>query len=144
MSVHTEGEAKRGNRFIEAARQDIGQVLAATGLVVIFAFFSIMRPVFHEWQNISNILMSTTVTGLLALGVTFVIITGGIDLSIGTTMTLAAVVVGKIVVVQNLPLWMGVVGGILCGAAVGAVNGTLITALKLPPDRKSTRLNSSH
>ena len=133
MSVHTEGEAKRGNRFIEAARQDIGQVLAATGLVVIFAFFSIMRPVFHEWQNISNILMSTTVTGLLALGVTFVIITGGIYLSIGTTMTLAAVVVGKIVVVQNLPLWMGVVGGILCGAAVGAVNGTLITALKLPP-----------
>jgi ribose transport system permease protein len=121
------------NRFIEAARREIGQVLAVSGLAVICIFFSIMRPVFREWQNISNILLSTTVTGMLALGVTFVIITGGIDLSIGTSMTLCAVTIGKILVVYKGPLWLGVLGGIAVGAAVGAINGTLITALKLPP-----------
>jgi ribose transport system permease protein len=77
--------------------------------------------------------MSTTVTGMLALGVTFVIITGGIDLSIGTTVALVAVMVGKVVVSWHGPMWLGFIVGILMGALVGFINGVLITALRLPP-----------
>ncbi len=121
------------SKMPEAFSKDIGQVLAASGLVVIVAFFSIMKPVFRTWQNISNILVATTVFGLLALGVTFVIIAGGIDLSIGTSMTLCAIVIGKIVVTYKGPFWLGFIGGIITGMVIGAINGVLITRLKLPP-----------
>jgi len=115
-------------------RREIGQVLALASLVVLFGFFSIMRPVFYSWTNVSNgILMSTTVTGLLAVGITFVIITGGIDLSVGTSTTLCAVLVGHYVVGWHLPLWSGFVIGMAFGALIGALNGAMIAFLKLPP-----------
>lgn len=136
MSDVVKGQAEEqiGNRFMNLIRREIGQVFALAGLVAIFAFFSIMQPAFYSWLNISNgILMSTAVVGLLALGVTFVIITGGIDLSVGTSMTLCAVLVGHYVVGWNLPLWSGLLLGMFFGAAVGAVNGALIAFLKLPP-----------
>ena len=76
-------QAEGSNKVMAFVRREIGRVTALASLVVIFAFFTIMRPVFASWANVSGgILMSTTVIGLLAIGVTFVIITGGIDLSV--------------------------------------------------------------
>lgn len=126
-------DAESGNKIMNLIRREIGQVLALASLVVIFGIFSILRPVFYSWQNVSAILMSTTVVGMLALGVTFVIITGGIDLSIGTSVALVAVTVGLVVVKWNGPFWLGFVVGIFVGAFIGFVNGILITALRLPP-----------
>ncbi|CAN2222426.1 AraH Ribose/xylose/arabinose/galactoside ABC-type transport systems, permease components [Candidatus Nanopelagicaceae bacterium] len=115
-------------------KREIGRVTALASLVVIFAFFTIRRPVFASWENVSGgILMSTTVIGLLAIGVTFVIITGGIDLSVGTVMALVAVIVGKTVMAAGLNVWQGMIFGMLVGAVLGAINGILITVLKLPP-----------
>ncbi len=133
--LKTAGEEVQGESKIkEIIRREIGQVLALGSLVVLFAFFSIMRPVFYSWANVSNgILMSTTVTGLLAIGITFVIITGGIDLSIGTGTALCAIMVGKLVVAWHLNLAGGVIVGVVVGGLLGVVNGILITLLKLPP-----------
>ena len=64
------------------------QFLAFASLLVIFAFFSLASPNFFTYSNVTNILFSTVVIGTLALGTTFVIITAGIDLSIGTGMAL--------------------------------------------------------
>src|SRR5207253_2344247 len=75
---------------------------------------------------------ATTVNGVLALGVTFVIITGGIDLSIGTVMTLSAVMTGTFATVWQLPLPLAVVAGLGTGALAGLVNGMLIAKLKIP------------
>ena len=93
-----------------------------------------MNPVFASWANVSGgILMSTTVIGLLAIGVTFVIITGGIDLSVGTMMALVGIIVGKSVMAMSLNVWSGILLGLTVGAVLGAINGLLITVLKLPP-----------
>ena len=127
-------KAQSSNQVTAFLRREIGRVTAVASLVVIFSFFTIMRPVFASWANVSGgILMSTTVIGLMAIGVTFVIITGGIDLSVGTSMALVAVIVGKTVMAANLNVWSGILFGMLVGALLGAINGLLITLLKLPP-----------
>ena len=74
------------------------QFLAFASLIAIFLFFSIASSNFLNYANVTAILFSTVVIGLLALGTTFVIITGGIDLSIGTGMTLCAVISGVLIV----------------------------------------------
>lgn len=80
-----------------------------------------------------GILLSTAVIGILALGATFVIITGGIDLSVGTVMTLSSVLTGLIVVTAELPIILGVLGGIATGAFCGMLCGVAITKLQIPP-----------
>ena len=114
-------------------RAQIQQSLAFATLVVLLVFFSFASSNFFTWSNISGILLSTAVIGILALGTTFVIITGGIDLSIGTGMTLAAVMTGIFLVNLELPLIVGVIGGILTGGLMGFVNGFNIAILRLPP-----------
>ena len=115
------------NRVSAFVRREIGRVAALASLVIIFTFFTIMRPVFASWANVSGgILMSTTVIGLLAIGVTFVIITGGIDLSVGTSMALVAVITGKTVMAYDLSVWSGILLGMVVGALLGAVNGILV------------------
>src|ERR1044071_10516942 len=73
------------------------QTLLAFGvLIAMVVVFSIASPNFLQFDNIVGILLATAVNGVLALGVTFVIIAGGIDLSIGTVMSLSAVVTGVV------------------------------------------------
>lgn len=114
-------------------RAKLQQSLAFGTLIVLVIFFSIASSNFFSWSNISSILLATAVIGILALGTTFVIITGGIDLSIGTGMTLAAVMTGIFLVNMQLPLIVGVLGGIATGALMGVINGVNIAILKLPP-----------
>ncbi|CAB4678873.1 MAG: ABC transporter permease [Actinobacteria bacterium] len=129
-----DGEVEGGSKIAALVKREIGRVLALGSLVVIFIFFTIMRPVFASWENVSGgILMSTTVIGLLAIGTTFVIITGGIDLSIGTATALVAIIVGKTVQSMHLNVWSGILVGLIVGGILGVINGLLITILKLPP-----------
>src|SRR2546428_9339916 len=79
------------------ARSDaVQRLLAFAALIVIIIVFSLASPNFLQFDNIVGILLATTVNGILALGVTFVIITAGIDLSIGTVMTLSSVITGPL------------------------------------------------
>ncbi|MET4622710.1 ribose transport system permease protein [Arthrobacter sp. 2762] len=114
-------------------RSSLQQLLAFGSLIVLVIFFGAMNSRFLVPSNLSDILLSTVVIGLLALGATFVIITGGIDLSVGTGMSLCSVMTGVVLTYLGLPLWAGVIGGILMGAVIGAVNGFLISFLKIPP-----------
>lgn len=109
------------------------RVLAFAALIVLFIVFSLASPNFLTFSNIVGILLSTAVNGVLALGVTFVIISGGIDLSIGTVMTFAAVMTGVFITTWQLPVPLGVLGGLAAGAACGFVNGLIIAKLKIPP-----------
>ncbi|GAB3254849.1 ABC transporter permease [Arthrobacter pigmenti] len=114
-------------------RSSLQQFLAFASLIALVIFFSIASGEFMTLSNISGILLATSVIGILALGTTFVIISGGIDLSIGTGMTLCSVMTGVFLTYLGLPLIVGVIGGIITGAVMGLVNGTLIAALKIPP-----------
>jgi ribose transport system permease protein len=114
-------------------RDRLQQLLAFASLVVIAIFFSVASPTFMTYGNIVNVLFSTVVIGLLALGTTFVIITGGIDLSIGTGMALCAVMSGQFIVNWHIPWPIGVVLAVLFGGLIGLVNGVNVARLGLPP-----------
>jgi ribose transport system permease protein len=121
---------KPGSIFKSDAVQ---RLLAFAALLVIIVFFTFASEHFLTFSNFKGILLATSVTGILAMGVTFVIITGGIDLSIGTVMTLSAVMTGVIITNVGLPTPVGIAAGILTGVTMGLVNGTLIARLKIPP-----------
>src|SRR5207302_4845335 len=111
----------------------VQRVLAFGALISLFIVFSLASPNFLQFDNVVGILLATSVNGVLALGVTFVIITGGIDLSVGTVMTLAAVMTGVFISVWHLPLALGIVAGLATGGMAGFVSGTVVAKMRVPP-----------
>ncbi|KRA96831.1 ribose ABC transporter permease [Devosia sp. Root685] len=109
------------------------RLLAFSGLIALVVAFSLASPNFMQTQNILAILQATSVNGVLAIAATLVIITGGIDLSVGTLMTFCAVIAGVILTYLGLPMPLGIAGAILAGAASGLISGTIIAKLKVPP-----------
>jgi ribose transport system permease protein len=110
----------------------VQRLLAFAALIVIIIAFSLLSPNFLQFDNVVGILIATTVNGILALGVTFVIISGGIDLSVGTVMTLSAVMTAVFVTEWHLPLPVGIVAGVATGGLAGLVNGLFVAKLKIP------------
>ncbi len=123
----------RGSQRTTLMRSDAMQrFLAFAALIVIVIVFSLLSPNFLQFDNVVGILIATTVNGVLALGVTFVIISGSIDLSVGTVMTLSAVMTAVFITVWQLPVPVGIVAGIATGGLAGLVNGVLVARLKIP------------
>ena len=113
-----------------SARQ---KLLAFASLMGLLLFFSLASPNFMQTSNMVGILQATAVNGVLAIACTFVIITAGIDLSVGTLMTFCAVMAGVFLTYWGLPFYMGVLAAILFGALSGWTSGVLIAKLKIPP-----------
>ncbi|HEY9012193.1 MAG TPA: ABC transporter permease, partial [Devosia sp.] len=109
------------------------KLLAFSGLIALFVVFSLASPNFLQTANILAILQATSVNGVLAIAATLVIITGGIDLSVGTLMTFCSVICGVVLTYWGLPLPIGLVAAILAGTASGLFSGTVIAKLKVPP-----------
>lgn len=109
------------------------KLLAFSGLIVLVLVFSLASPNFMQTSNVLAILQATSVNGVLAVAATLVIITGGIDLSVGTLMTFCAVAAGVVLTYLGLPLPFGIAGAILTGMASGLVSGVVIAKLKVPP-----------
>ena len=120
----------RSRLFNPATRQ---KLLAFASLIALLVFFSLASPNFLQTDNLVAILQATAVNGVLAIACTFVIITAGIDLSVGTLMTFCAVMAGVVLTYLGLPLWLGVLTAIASGALCGWVSGMLIAKLKIPP-----------
>lgn len=100
-------------------------------IIVLVVGFGIARPFFFSGGNLMNILLQAAVVGILALGQTYVLLTGGIDLSIGSTVAVAAVCSGLFS--HSLPPVVAVLGGLLVGALCGLINGVLITVTNITP-----------
>tara|TARA_R110002124_G_scaffold25946_2_gene93552 strand:- start:2481 stop:3494 length:1014 start_codon:yes stop_codon:yes gene_type:complete len=109
------------------------RVLAFTSLIILLIGFSLASPNFMQTSNMIAILQATSVNGVLAVAVTLVIITGGIDLSIGTMMTFCAVITGVVLTYAGLPLLFGVIAAIATGAGCGLASGTFVAKMKIPP-----------
>ena len=99
--------------------------------VLMFGFTAGER--FMTANNLSLILQQVTVTGIIAIAQTIVILTAGIDLSVGAIMVLASIVMGKLAVQSGLPAEFAFVIGMVAGGIMGYVNGLLVTRLRLPP-----------
>lgn len=137
MSAQSESSASTPARgsglsalFGQSARQ---KLLAFASLILLLVFFSFASPAFMQIDNVLGILQSTAVNGVLAIACTFIIITGGIDLSVGTLMTFCAVMAGVFLTYWELPMWTGVVAAIATGVLCGVISGTLIAKMKIPP-----------
>lgn len=109
------------------------KLLAFASLILLVVFFSLSSENFLRFDNVIGIMLSTAVIGVLALGSTFVIITGGIDLSVGTVMTFASVMTGVVITFWGLPIPLGIAGGILTGALCGFISGWLVAKMNIPP-----------
>ena len=121
------------NPIAARIRGSVQQLLALASLIAILVFFSFASPYFFTPSNLVGILMAATVTGILALGTTFVIVSGGIDLSIGTGMILCGVMTGVFMTYWGWPAWAGVTAAILFGGLIGFINGFNVAVLRLPP-----------
>lgn len=108
------------------------KLVAVIALIVLSAFFAIASPNFRSIQTFISILDSTYYIGFMAIGVTFVIITGGIDLSIGTVMVCSSLISGTLYLKFGVPLALCLVIGILVGAFFGAINGFMVAFMELP------------
>ncbi|GAB1479287.1 ABC transporter permease [Paracoccaceae bacterium] len=109
------------------------KILAFASLIVLLVFFSLASPNFLQTANILAILQATSVNGVLAIAATLVIITGGIDLSVGTLMTFTAVIAGVVLTFLGMALPFGIIAAIAAGAACGFISGSLIARMKIPP-----------
>jgi len=112
---------------------DLQKLLAPAVLVVLYTCFAIFGKNFFSVSTLINILESAYYTGLMSFGITFVIITGGIDLSIGTNLMCSAVVGGVAFSMWGWPLWLALCLVPLTGLVFGVLNGVLVAKAKLPP-----------
>ncbi|WP_415714600.1 ABC transporter permease [Roseibium sp.] len=109
------------------------KLLAFASLIILLIGFSIASPNFMQTSNMIAILQATSVNGVLAVAATLVIITGGIDLSVGTLMTFCAVIAGVVLTNLGMPLPIGVLAAIGAGAFCGLCSGTFVAKMKIPP-----------
>ena len=101
-------------------------------LLLIIAVFSVLSPRYFQYDNLIDIINQGVVNGFLACGITVAIITGGIDLSVGSTMAVVIVTCAKLSA-SGVPVVPTVLVGLLVGAFIGSINGFLVTRMKLQP-----------
>ena len=102
-------------------------------LFVLMVLFSFASPYFLTWRNLTNIITQNTYFIIVAIGLSFVMIGGGIDLSVGYQMSLVGVVTAMLMMVFHLPPWLAAMIGILLGTTLGLVNGLIVTSIKIFP-----------
>lgn len=107
--------------------------IAALALVVLYLIFYYLSPAFRNFTTLTSIFDSAYYIGFLAIGTTFVIATGGIDLSLGTGMIAATLTGGVLYQVYGLPVWVALLGILGVGILIGVFNGFLIAKLDIPP-----------
>lgn len=108
------------------------KVIPFIGLILLVIIISILNSAFLEPSNLFNLLRQVSINGLIAFGMTFVILTGGIDLSVGSTLALSSALVA-ILMVSGVDGIIAIIIGCIFGAVLGAINGFLITLGKMAP-----------
>ncbi|NTF52807.1 ABC transporter permease [Agrobacterium rhizogenes] len=108
----------------------------AVGFIALCIFLSLASPYFATWDNIGNILAQVSINGIMAIGLTFVILSAGIDLSVGSVLALAGIASASAVTNSGVDLGVtaAIAVGLVVGALTGAVNGAIIaTSKRIPP-----------
>ncbi len=123
-------------RAVQEAPKRVGVALdkfiTFAAVVALFIIFSILAKNFFTARSILSLLLQTSAVTIMGIGVTFAIITGGIDLSIGSVIALSGTV-AVMVAIAGVPIWLSMIIGLLVGALTGFLNALMITRLKLPP-----------
>lgn len=123
-------EKFKNNKFVK--KVGFNRIVLIGVLLLMYVIFAILSPTFLSYSRILSALNYAYFLGFLAIGVTFVIATGGIDFSIGPVMFCAALIGGEFLTKSNYPLWLSLLITILVGTAFGCLNGFLVAYLKMP------------
>lgn len=106
---------------------------AAAGLIILFIIMSVASSNFLTMDNLVNVMRQISINAILAVGMTFVIITAGIDLSVGAVIALTGTLWAATVVNYNMPIWVGILLALIIGGLLGVVKGLIISTQNLPP-----------
>jgi ribose transport system permease protein len=129
MKAIQEGSPIEKENFVNTMTQKLGPLLGLLALIIIV---SVLNPSFLEPLNILNLLRQVSINALIAFGMTFVILTGGIDLSVGSILALSSALTAGMIVSGMDPI-LAIIIGCLLGGVMGMVNGLLITKGKMAP-----------
>ena len=123
--------ASLGGRYLN--RQRLAEYVIVAAIVVEAVVFAAVAPQFLSVPNLVNVALSIAITGILAVGMTMVILTGGIDLSVGSVVALAGVVAATLASGGRVGVALGVAAALGLGLGVGLFNGLVIAHFRVPP-----------
>lgn len=127
----TMNEAKGKTFWLSIFR--IREVNIFSALILLVVMMSVSSPYFLNQDNIFNILRGMSTIGIIALGQTMVIITGGIDLSVGSMMAATSMLTARLMAVNDVNAFVALLCGLIFGLILGVINGKVITRFKINP-----------
>ncbi|MDI4664803.1 ABC transporter permease [Xanthobacter autotrophicus] len=130
FEVHARSPLQMLQHFLHGNPTAVPAIVLALGVIV---FSAIVGPRFYSAFNLSLILQQVTIICIIGVAQTLIVLTAGIDLSVGAVMVLCSVIMGKLAIAVGLPVPVAFAAGLATGAACGAFNGLLVVRLKLPP-----------
>ena len=110
----------------------ISQVFVYLVLLFVFVFFSVLTKTFLSTKNLLNICRQVSMTGICAVGMTMVLLTGGIDISIGSMIALSGVVSAKLINDLGFGIFPAMVVGVLVGIVCGLISGIMVAHFEVP------------
>lgn len=131
-----EKKNKKGNVFTNnPLLKTIGtqKIVVVIVLIVLFVFFCIKSPMFRQYSTLLSIMDYSYYIAFMSIGVTFCLIAGGVDLSIGTGMICCGLIGGYMINVKEMPVMVGLLTAIVVGLILGILNGILVAVMNLPP-----------
>ena len=112
---------------------DTQKLVVIAVLIILFTVFSLLSPPFRSYSTVITLLSYSYYIAFMAIGVTFALITGGVDLSLGTGMICYGLIGGYLIVEKGMPVGVGMLATVLVAVLFGLFNGTLIAVLDIPP-----------
>ena len=131
MTSEKKGNAFTNNPIVRAI--GLQKIVVVIVVILLAAFFSIMSPAFRQYATIVSILDYSYYITFMAIGVTFCLISGGNDLSVGTGMICYSLIGGYLVQQKGAPVLVGMIVTILVGLVMGTINGLMVSVMELPP-----------
>lgn len=128
--MNTKNSSSKAMPVIKQLLGKYKMIFVFLGIILIL---SLSSDVFFTPKNLINVLRQVSINGVLAIGITFVIITGGIDLTVGPLVALSAVLATSLVRTNNENVWLAIIVGLAVGCAVGLITGSFISFFSVPP-----------
>jgi fructose transport system permease protein len=130
FEVRARSPLQKLQHFLHANPTAVPAIVLLLGVA---AFSLIVGARFLSTFNLSLIIQQVTIIGVIGIAQTLIVITAGIDLSVGAIMVLCSVVMGRLAIIAGVPAPLALLAGIATGAGCGAINGVLVTRVRLPP-----------
>jgi ribose transport system permease protein len=135
MSIETPGRAveEERHRAAEWRRFAVAELGALAGLALLCAVMVFLSPHFLTASNLLNIWQQISIIAVVAVGMTFVILSAGIDLSVGSIVAFTGLVMAILMKQVGMPVWPTIGVGLLVGCGIGFLNGVMVSLMRLPP-----------